>query len=50
MYDFSCFAISFTGTSKKKAKHGAALAALQHILGLAESQTQEQQVPPEQGQ
>lgn len=38
------------GTSKKKAKHGAALAALQHILGLAETQTQEQQVPPEQGQ
>ncbi|XP_048754575.1 RISC-loading complex subunit tarbp2-like [Ostrea edulis] len=37
------------GTSKKKAKHGAALAALQQILGLGEGRTPEQQ-PSEPGQ
>ncbi|XP_062574436.1 RISC-loading complex subunit tarbp2-like [Saccostrea cucullata] len=37
------------GTSKKKAKHGAALAALQQILGLGEGQPTEQ-VPSEPGQ
>nr|XP_022307308.1 RISC-loading complex subunit tarbp2-like [Crassostrea virginica] len=37
------------GTSKKKAKHGAALAALQQVLGLGEGQTQEQ-LPMEEGQ